>query len=82
MTVIVIDHNPRWSDTGMKNKEKLWMHRLKSFHPNGMNKINDFTRMNMGYMTLFDSLPPIPRIKFIAIQFLKLNVYTVRLQSN
>jgi hypothetical protein len=48
MTVIVIDHNPRWSDTDRKNKEKFWMHRLKSFHPNGMNKINDFTRMNMG----------------------------------
>ena len=48
MTVIVIDHNPRWSDSDRKNKEKFWMHRLKSFHPNGMNKINDFTRMNMG----------------------------------
>jgi hypothetical protein len=48
VTVIVIDHNPRWSDSDRKNKEKFWMHRLKSFHPNGMNKINDFTRMNMG----------------------------------
>ena len=32
-------------------------------------------------LTPFNSLPPIPRIKFIALQFLKFNTYTMRLQS-
>nr|XP_022316718.1 uncharacterized protein LOC111120285 [Crassostrea virginica] len=47
MTVVVIDHNPRWTDAQRKSKEKFWMHRLKSFRPNGINKLNDFTRMNV-----------------------------------
>jgi hypothetical protein len=30
MIVVVIDHNPHWTDAERKNKEKFWMHRLKS----------------------------------------------------
>lgn len=48
MIVVVIDHNQTWSSTDRKKKEKFWMHRLKSFRPNGMNKIIDFARMNIG----------------------------------
>ena len=46
MSVVVIDHNPDWSDAERKRKEKFWMHRLQSFRPNGINKLMDFTRMN------------------------------------
>jgi hypothetical protein len=45
MTVVVIDHNPHWTDAERKNKEKLWMHRLKSFRPDGMNKQIDVVTM-------------------------------------
>ena len=38
MTVVVIDHNPHWTDAERKSKEKFWMHRLKSFRPDGMNR--------------------------------------------
>jgi hypothetical protein len=48
MSIMVIDHDPRWSDTERKQKEKIWMHRLKSFKPHGINKMVDFTRMNTG----------------------------------
>ena len=48
MSIMVIDHDPRWSDTERKQKEKFWMHRLKSFEPHGINKMVDFTRMNTG----------------------------------
>jgi predicted GIY-YIG superfamily endonuclease len=27
MKVVVIDHNPHWTDAERKNKEKFWMHR-------------------------------------------------------
>uniref|UniRef100_K1PKD0 Uncharacterized protein n=1 Tax=Magallana gigas TaxID=29159 RepID=K1PKD0_MAGGI len=47
MTVLVIDHNPHWTDAERKSKEKFWMHRLKSFRPDGMNKQMDFTKMNV-----------------------------------
>jgi hypothetical protein len=30
MTILVIDHDPTWSDAERKKKEKFWMHRLKS----------------------------------------------------
>jgi hypothetical protein len=46
MSIMVIDHDPRWSDT--ERKEKFWMHRLKSFEPHGINKMVHFTRMNAG----------------------------------
>jgi hypothetical protein len=48
MSKVVIDHDPRWSDTERKQKEKFWMHRLKSFEPHDINKMVDFTRMNTG----------------------------------
>lgn len=47
MATVVIDHNPEWSDSQRRSKEKFWMHRLKSFRPDGINKLNDFIRMNM-----------------------------------
>jgi predicted GIY-YIG superfamily endonuclease len=47
MSVVVIDHNAHWNDTERKNKEKFWMHRLKSFRHQGMNKMNYFTKMNI-----------------------------------
>ncbi|XP_052680295.1 uncharacterized protein LOC128161092 [Crassostrea angulata] len=47
MTVLVINHNPHWTDAERKSKEKFWMHRLKSFRPDGMNKQMDFTKMNV-----------------------------------
>ena len=47
MMVLVIDHNPNWTDAERKNKEKFWMHRLKSFRPDGINKLSDFTKMNI-----------------------------------
>ena len=47
MTVVVIDHDIHWTDADRKSKEKFWMHRLKSFRPAGINKLNDFTRMNV-----------------------------------
>jgi hypothetical protein len=47
MTVVVIDHNPHWTDAERKNKEKFWMHRLKSFRPDGMNKQIDAVKMNV-----------------------------------
>ena len=47
MTVVVIDHNPHWTDAERKNKEKFWMHRLKSFRPDGMNKQIDVVKMNV-----------------------------------
>jgi hypothetical protein len=43
---MVFDHHSRWSDTERKQKEKFWMHRLKSFEPHDINKMADFTRMN------------------------------------
>ena len=46
MSVVVIDHNTHWTDTERKHKEKFWMHRLNSFRPQGMNKMNDFIKMN------------------------------------
>ena len=48
MQVVVIDHNPTWTDADRKSTEKSWMHRLKTFRPDGMNKLSDFTRMNPG----------------------------------
>ena len=45
--VLVIDHNPNWTDAERKNKEKFWMYRLKSFRPDGINKLSDFTKMNI-----------------------------------
>ena len=48
MTILVIDNDPTWSDAERKKKEKFWMHRLKSFEPQGINKSADFTRMNAG----------------------------------
>jgi hypothetical protein len=47
MTVVVIDHNPHWTDAERKSKEKFWMHRFKSFRPDGMNKLIDVVRMNI-----------------------------------
>ena len=49
MSVVVIDHNAHWTYTGRKHKEKFWMHRLKSFRPQGMNKMNDFIKMNTAW---------------------------------
>ncbi|XP_065938446.1 uncharacterized protein [Magallana gigas] len=46
MAVLVIDHNPHWTDAERKSKDRFWMHRLKSFRPDGMNKQMDFTKMN------------------------------------
>jgi hypothetical protein len=48
MTILVIDHDPTWSDAERKKKEKFWINRLKSFEPQGINKSADFTRMNTG----------------------------------
>jgi hypothetical protein len=48
MQVVVINHNPTWTDAQRKSKEKSWMHRLKSSRRDGMNKLNDFLRMNPG----------------------------------
>jgi hypothetical protein len=48
MSIRVIDHDPRWSDTEQKPKEKFWMHRLESFEPHDINKMVNFTRMNTG----------------------------------
>jgi hypothetical protein len=48
MSLMVIDHKPRWSDTERKQREIFRMHRLKSFKPHGINKIVDFTMMNTG----------------------------------
>lgn len=45
--VLVIDHNPDWTDAKRKNKEKFWMHKLKSFSPDDMNNLNDFTNINI-----------------------------------
>lgn len=39
MTVAVIDHNPHSTDAEMKSKEKLEMHSLKQFRPDGMNNL-------------------------------------------
>jgi hypothetical protein len=33
MSIMVIDHDPKWSDTERKQKERFWMHRLKFFEP-------------------------------------------------
>jgi hypothetical protein len=33
ISIMVIDHDPRWSDTERKQKEKFRMHRLKSSNP-------------------------------------------------
>ena len=46
MAVVVIDHNPNWSDVERKRKEKFWMHRLQTFRPKGINKSIDFIKMN------------------------------------
>jgi hypothetical protein len=48
MSMMVIDHDPRLSDTERKQKEKFWMHRLKSLEPHDINKMVDFTWMNTG----------------------------------
>lgn len=45
--VMVIDQNPDWTDEERKNKEKCWMHRLKTFRPDGMIKLSDFTKMKI-----------------------------------
>lgn len=37
---MVIDHDSSWSDTKRKQRGKLWMPRLKSFDPKGINKPN------------------------------------------
>jgi hypothetical protein len=47
MSIVVIDHNAHWADTERKGKEKFWMHRLKSFRPHSMNKMNAFFKMNI-----------------------------------
>jgi hypothetical protein len=48
MTILVIENDPTWSDAERKKKEKFWMHWLKSFELQGINKSADFTRMNIG----------------------------------
>jgi hypothetical protein len=45
---MVIGNDPWWSDTERKQKEKFWMHRLKSFEPHDIYKMVYFTRMNTG----------------------------------
>lgn len=47
MAVLVVKHNLDWSDAERKNKEQFWMHRLKSFRPEGMDKLSDFTNMDI-----------------------------------
>ena len=48
MTAVVIDHNTRWTNADRKSKKMFWMHRLKSFRQADINKLHDFTKMNVG----------------------------------
>lgn len=43
---VVISQYPHWTDTERKSKEKLWMHRHKSFRPDAINTQTDFIKIN------------------------------------
>lgn len=45
----VFNNNCYRIDAERKIKEKFWMHRLKSFWPNGMNKQIDFIKINASW---------------------------------
>ena len=48
MTAVVIDHNNHWTNADRKSKKMFKMHRLKSFRQADINKLHDFTKMNVG----------------------------------
>lgn len=47
ITKVGIDHNPHWTNAERKSKKKFWMHRFKSFRPDGMNKQVNFIKKNV-----------------------------------
>ena len=47
MSVLPIDHNPKWSPVQRKTGGKFLANRLRTILPDGMNKIQDRFRMNL-----------------------------------
>jgi hypothetical protein len=45
--LLVIDQDAHWINAERRHKKKILMHELKSSRPQDINKINDFTKINI-----------------------------------
>jgi hypothetical protein len=36
--VTIIDHNPKWNDKSIQERESFWIRKLKTISPNGINE--------------------------------------------